>query len=84
MQRVMLVDPALIQRIEEAIAAERSAFADGMATLRPESGASWLPVAGGGPSDLHWGRLLLKPGHGHGAERTCQPRRRRARRDFLR
>lgn len=47
MQRVMLVDPVLIQRIEEAIAAERSAFANGMATLRPESGASWLPVAGG-------------------------------------
>lgn len=45
--RPMLVDPELIQRIEDAIAAERSAFADGMAALRPESGASWLPVAGG-------------------------------------
>lgn len=43
----MLVDHALIQRIEDAIAAERSAFAEGMAALRPESRASWLPVAGG-------------------------------------
>jgi GNAT superfamily N-acetyltransferase len=43
----MLVDAALMQRIEDAIAAERSAFADGMAALRPGSGASWLPVAGG-------------------------------------
>lgn len=45
--RPMLVDPALMQRIEDAIAAERSAFADGMAALWPESGARWLPVAGG-------------------------------------
>jgi GNAT superfamily N-acetyltransferase len=43
----MLVDLELIQRIEDAIAAERSAFADGMATRQPESGAGWLPVAGG-------------------------------------
>ena len=43
----MLVDPELMQRIEDAIAAERSAFADGMAAFWPESGASWLPVAGG-------------------------------------
>jgi GNAT superfamily N-acetyltransferase len=45
--RPMLVDPELMQRIEDAIATERSAFADGMAALRPESGASWLPIAGG-------------------------------------
>jgi GNAT superfamily N-acetyltransferase len=43
----MIVDHTLIQRIEDAIAVERSAFADGMAALRPESGAGWLPVAGG-------------------------------------
>jgi GNAT superfamily N-acetyltransferase len=43
----MIVDHTLIQRIEDAIAAERSAFADGMAALRPEAGAGWLPVAGG-------------------------------------
>ena len=43
----MLVDLELIQRIEDAIATERSAFADGMAALRPGSGARWLPVAGG-------------------------------------
>jgi GNAT superfamily N-acetyltransferase len=43
----MIVDTTLIQRIEDAIAAERSAFADGMAALRPDVGAGWLPVAGG-------------------------------------
>jgi GNAT superfamily N-acetyltransferase len=43
----MLVDSRLIQRIEDAIAAERSAFADGMAALQPAAGAGWLPVAGG-------------------------------------
>ena len=45
--RPMLVDHELMQRIEDAIAAERSAFADGMAALRPESRSGWLPVAGG-------------------------------------
>jgi hypothetical protein len=45
--KLMLVDLKLIQRIEDTIAAERSAFADGMAALRPGSGARWLPVAGG-------------------------------------
>ena len=43
----MIVDYALIQKIEDAIAAERSAFADGMAALRADAGAGWLPVAGG-------------------------------------
>lgn len=43
----MIVDHTLIQRIEDAMAAERSAFADGMAALRLETGAGWLPVAGG-------------------------------------
>jgi GNAT superfamily N-acetyltransferase len=43
----MIVDITLIQRIEDAIATERSAFADGMAALRPDVGAQWLPVAGG-------------------------------------
>jgi GNAT superfamily N-acetyltransferase len=33
--------------MEDMIAAERSAFADGMAALRPQAGAGWLPVAGG-------------------------------------
>jgi len=36
-----------MNRIEEAIVAERSAFADGMAALQPHLGASWLDVAGG-------------------------------------
>src|SRR5262245_52572907 len=43
----MIVDTTLIQRIEDAIATERSAFADGMAAFRPDVGARWLPVAGG-------------------------------------
>jgi GNAT superfamily N-acetyltransferase len=43
----MIVDHTLVQKIEDAIAAERSAFADGMAALRAEAGAGWLPVAGG-------------------------------------
>jgi GNAT superfamily N-acetyltransferase len=43
----MIVDNTLIQRIEDAIAAERSAFADGMAALRGDGGAGWFPVAGG-------------------------------------
>ena len=42
----MLVDLKLIQRIEDAIAAERSAFADGMAALARVGGAL-APVAGG-------------------------------------
>jgi GNAT superfamily N-acetyltransferase len=45
--RPMLVDLELLQRIEDAIAVERSAFADGMAAFRPESRAGWRPVAGG-------------------------------------
>ena len=52
----MLVDPALLQRIEDAIAIERSAFADGMAAFRPASGARWLPVA--------WGRAIFTGVHG--------------------
>jgi GNAT superfamily N-acetyltransferase len=43
----MIVDHELMNRIEDAIAAERSAFADGMSALRPGSGAGWLSVAGG-------------------------------------
>jgi GNAT superfamily N-acetyltransferase len=43
----MIVDHALIQEIEDAIAAERSTFAEGMAALRSEVGVGWLPVAGG-------------------------------------
>jgi GNAT superfamily N-acetyltransferase len=43
----MIVDQALLHRIEDAIVAERSAFAEGMAALQPESGACWLPMAGG-------------------------------------
>lgn len=43
----MLVNHELIQHVEDAIAAERSAFADGMAALLPASGAGWLAVAGG-------------------------------------
>jgi GNAT superfamily N-acetyltransferase len=43
----MIVDTTLIQRIEDAIAAERSAFAAGMAAIRADVRAGWLPVAGG-------------------------------------
>jgi GNAT superfamily N-acetyltransferase len=43
----MIVDQVLLNRIEDAIAAERSAFAEGMAALRPDSGARWFGVAGG-------------------------------------
>lgn len=43
----MIVDRALLQRIEAAIALERSAFAEGMAACHPPSRACWLPVAGG-------------------------------------
>jgi hypothetical protein len=43
----MIVDRELLNGVEDAMAAERSAFADGMAALRPGSGAGWLPVAGG-------------------------------------
>jgi GNAT superfamily N-acetyltransferase len=43
----MIVDHTLIQSIEDAIAAERSAFTDGMSALRPDAAAGWLPVAGG-------------------------------------
>jgi GNAT superfamily N-acetyltransferase len=43
----MIVDHAVVSRVEDAMAAERSAFADGMAALRPDGGAGWLPVAGG-------------------------------------
>jgi hypothetical protein len=45
--RPMIVNHPLVSRIEDAMAAERSAFADGMAALRPDAGAGWLPVAGG-------------------------------------
>jgi GNAT superfamily N-acetyltransferase len=43
----MIVDRALLQRIEAAIAIERSTFAEGMAACHPASRACWLPVAGG-------------------------------------
>ena len=36
-----------MQRVEDAIAAERCTFADGMAALQPDGGATWLAVAGG-------------------------------------
>ncbi len=43
----MIVTHELMQRVEDAIAAERCAFADGMAALQPNGGATWLPVEGG-------------------------------------
>ena len=43
----MIVDDNLMTRVEDAMAAERSAFADGMSALRPDLGAGWFPVAGG-------------------------------------
>jgi GNAT superfamily N-acetyltransferase len=46
-RKPMIVDHALIRKIEDAIAAERSTFADGMAALRGEAGVGWLRVAGG-------------------------------------
>jgi hypothetical protein len=45
--RRVIVDHGLFNRIEDGMAVERSAFADGMAALRPELGAGWIPVAGG-------------------------------------
>jgi GNAT superfamily N-acetyltransferase len=47
MESKMIVDHELINQVEDAIAAERSAFAAGMAAFQPESGACWLPIAGG-------------------------------------
>ena len=58
--------------IEDAIAAERSAFADGMAASGQGRGA--LAPRGRGPSDLHGSRLLLEPGPRHGATWPRQPR----------
>jgi GNAT superfamily N-acetyltransferase len=43
----MIIDRALLCKIEDAIAAERSAFAEGMSSFRAEAGVGWLPVAGG-------------------------------------
>ena len=43
----MIVDQELLNRVEDAMVAERSVFADGMSALRPDLGASWLDVAGG-------------------------------------
>jgi GNAT superfamily N-acetyltransferase len=43
----MIVNRELMHRIEAAMVAERSAFADGMAALQPHLGANWLDVAGG-------------------------------------
>jgi hypothetical protein len=45
--RRVIVDHELFNRVEDGIAAERSAFADGMAALQPELEAGWIPVAGG-------------------------------------
>ena len=43
----MIADHELVLRVEDAISAERRAFADGMASLHPDSGACWIPIAGG-------------------------------------
>jgi GNAT superfamily N-acetyltransferase len=43
----MIIDRELINRVEDAMVAERTAFADGMAALQPHVGAGWLDVAGG-------------------------------------
>jgi GNAT superfamily N-acetyltransferase len=43
----MIIDHELVRCVEDAIAAERSAFADGMAVVLPNSTASWISVAGG-------------------------------------
>jgi hypothetical protein len=45
--RRVIVDHELFNRVEDGIAAERSAFADGMAALQPELEAGWISVAGG-------------------------------------
>ena len=41
----MIVDHELVTQVEDALVAERLAFAEGMASRRAEAG--WLPVAGG-------------------------------------
>lgn len=43
----MIIDAERVHQVEDAMAAERSAFADGMAARLPNSKAGWLPVAGG-------------------------------------
>lgn len=43
----MIIDAELVHQVEDAMAAERSAFADGMAARLPDSKAAWLSVAGG-------------------------------------
>jgi GNAT superfamily N-acetyltransferase len=43
----MIIDDELVHRVEAAIVAERSVFADGMAARFPDSKAGWLAVAGG-------------------------------------
>jgi hypothetical protein len=49
----MIVDHSLLNQVENAIAAERSTFADGMAAFQPESRACWLPAAGGRAIPFH-------------------------------
>lgn len=44
----LLVDLALGRRIEAGLAADLCAFADALATLAPDLGASWVPLDGGG------------------------------------
>ena len=64
----MIVDHELINQVEDAIAAERSAFAEGMAAFQPESGACWLPIAGGRAiftgTDFFTNRVLAMGLHG--------------------
>jgi hypothetical protein len=43
----MIIDAELVRQVEDAMAAERSAFADGMAARLPDLKAAWLPIAGG-------------------------------------
>lgn len=43
----MIIDDRLVHQVEDAMAAERSAFADGMAARLPGSKAAWIPIAGG-------------------------------------
>jgi len=68
MEGKMIVDHELINQVEDAIAAERSTFAEGMATFQPESGACWLPIAGGRAiftgTDFFTNRVLAMGVHG--------------------
>lgn len=74
----MIVDRTLVNAVEAALIAERTAFADGMAQRCPSSGAGWLDVAGGrafctGPGLFSNRALgLALDGPVHSADPVCE------------